>query len=189
MQRLRAGGPHFSKELARRKRKDHEMRQDAIAGQCIKTRSVPPRRVWDLYSNRVIPLSALPSSERRDTMPENVWAVSHSWVEVEDRVEVFTKINGGRWPVPIPHDTNLSNVRTELLNLGAKYAWLYVLCLRQRGHENKKDESQRKEEWKLDIPTIGFVYSHSSSPVCVTYFNSLGRPFDASSKVLESDRH
>lgn len=183
------GNPYFSKELARRKRRDREMRQHATAGQSIKTHSVPPRRVWDLYSNRVVPFSALPDPNRRDTIPENLWAVSHSWVEVKDRVEVSTNINGRRWPVPIPHDTTLSNVRIELLNLGAEYAWLDVLCLRQRGHENKRDESQRKEEWKLDVPTIGFVYSHSPSPVCVTYFNGLGRPFDVSSKVLKSDRH
>ncbi len=36
-------------------------------------------------------------------------------------------------PVPIPQDTSLDLIRIEMLNLGAEYAWLDVLCLRQEG--------------------------------------------------------
>lgn len=52
----------------------------------------------------------------------------------------------------MPKDTNLDLIRIELLNTGANYAWLYVLCLRQEGGES---EHLRLEEWKLDVPTIG----------------------------------
>ncbi len=57
--------------------------------------------------------------------------------------------------VPIPKDANLDLIRIEMLNLGAEYAWLDVLCLRQLGG---RGEDLRKEEWKLDVPTIGHVY-------------------------------
>ncbi len=35
----------------------------------------------------------------------------------------------------MPKDANLDLIRIEMLNLGAEYAWLDVLCLRQEGWE------------------------------------------------------
>ncbi len=83
----------------------------------------------------------------------------------------MTPINGYEWPVPIPKDANLDLIRIEMLNLGAEYAWLDVLCLRQQGG---RGEHLRKEEWKLDVPTIGHVYEDPDGDV-VCYFNGLGR--------------
>ncbi len=65
---------------------------------------------------------------------------------------VLTPFNGRRWPVPIPKDTDLDLIRIEMLNLGAEYVWLDVLCLRQAGGE---EEDARETEWKVDVPIIG----------------------------------
>ncbi|PBK63689.1 hypothetical protein ARMSODRAFT_979815 [Armillaria solidipes] len=111
--------------------------------------NVPPRRVWDLRANRVVPYWV---SHRRG------WGITHAWVDEKDRVDVITPINGYEWPVPMPKDANLDLIRIEMLNLGAEYAWLDVLCLRQ---ENGKSEHLRPEEWKLDVPTIGSVYAET----------------------------
>ncbi|GJE94149.1 hypothetical protein PsYK624_103170 [Phanerochaete sordida] len=114
--------------------------------------NLPPRRVWDLYSNRVVPFSVLRRDASSGTL--NVpypWTVSHSWVADDDRVDVWTNINGRRWPVPIPRATTLEHVRVELLNMGAEYAWLDVLCLRLK-------------EWEVDVPTIGHIYREEDGP-------------------------
>lgn len=92
----------------------------------------PPRRIWDLYSNRVLPFHVL--LELDPFVPPihpYVWAVSHCWVPDSERHNIFTSINGREWPVPIPKDTTLDHVRIELLNMGAEYVFLDVLCLRQ----------------------------------------------------------
>ncbi len=44
-----------------------------------------------------------------------------------------TPINGHEWPVPMPSDADLDLIRIEMLNNGAEYVWLDVLCLRQKG--------------------------------------------------------
>lgn len=41
--------------LCRREEKDRERRQKAVIGDRIVHPQLPPRRVWDLYSNRVMP--------------------------------------------------------------------------------------------------------------------------------------
>ncbi len=74
--------------------------------------------------------------------------------------------------MPIPEDANLDLVRIEMLNLGAEYAWLDVLCLRQKGGQN---EDLRAGEWMLDVPNIGNAYA--MGPV-VCYFNGLGWPLE-----------
>ena len=163
----------------------------------IENSHIPPRRVWDLCSNRVLPFYTLPDARRVEpesllssipSLPANLWTVSHSWVAEKDRVEVWTNINRKRWPVPIPRGTSLEHVRIELLNMGAEYVWLDVLCLRQRGLD--ADEETRQEEWKLDVSTIGYIYQGwPNSRPCVVYFNGLGLPLDTSPELLESDRH
>ncbi|KAK0190231.1 hypothetical protein F5146DRAFT_1193612 [Armillaria mellea] len=82
----------------------------------------------------------------------------------------------------MPKDANLDLIRIEMLNHGAEYAWLDVLCLRQEGGKN---EDLRSEEWKLDVPTIGSVYEEAPKVVC--YFNGLGRPLDLPTNYFESD--
>ncbi|KAK0447576.1 hypothetical protein EV421DRAFT_1786793 [Armillaria borealis] len=120
---------------------------------CKTFRTVPPRRVWDLRANRV------------------------------DRTDVWTPINGYQWPVPIPKDSNLDLIRIEMLNLGADYVWLDVLCLRQPGGPG---EHLRMEEWKVDVPTIGWAYRHAAK--VAYYFNGLGRPLSFKPGDFESDR-
>ncbi len=104
-------------------------------------------------------------------------------MDEKDRVDVMTPINGYEWPVPMPKDANLDLIRIEMLSLGAEYAWLDILCLRQEGGKN---EHLRLEEWKLDVPTIGWVYRLTDQVVC--YFNGLGRPLDLTPDYFESDR-
>ena len=171
------------------RRKHEKMRRDAFQGEYIRNSRIPPRRVWDLYSNRVLPFFAVPGAlpnTSPEHIPENVWTVSHSWVDKQDRPPIRTPINGKEWPVPIPSNTTLDHVRVELLNLGAEYVWLDVLCLRQRGDGEQED--QRKDEWRLDLPTIGYVYAHPDKP-SITYFNGLGLPFDASPRIIKSKIH
>ena len=158
------------------KAEDTEMRQSAIDSQKnqIVKPLINPRRVWDLYSNRVLPTWVI----RKEP-----WAVSHSWMEWSLRHNVDTPINCYEWPVPIPIDTTLERVRVELLNLGAEYIWLDVLCLRQEGSPEK--EPLRLEEWKLDVPTIGNVY-HQNQWI-VHYYSGLGRPFLIGD--MDNERH
>ncbi|GJE87343.1 hypothetical protein PsYK624_034260 [Phanerochaete sordida] len=163
------------------KRADEESsRRSATQGGYISHANVHTRRAWDLYSNRVLPIHVL------SAYYHDIWPVSHSWVQEDAREQVWTNINGREWPVPVPRGTSLEHVRVELLNLGAEYVWLDVVCLRQRGRD--EDEDLRKEEWKLDVPTAGYAYSHPFTP-CITYFNGLGLPFASAPDVLTSARH
>ncbi|GJE97513.1 hypothetical protein PsYK624_137340 [Phanerochaete sordida] len=196
----------FLTMLEVRRQEDEAMRQYATQPTSIDDAAIPPRRVWDLYSNRVLPFYAI-NEESVQAIAVNLWTVSHSWVINDARQLLWTPINSREWPVPIPRDTTLEHVRVELLNLGAEYAWLDVLCLRQyRGQEHElsrvgpenieralqaqewvRCEQLRADEWRLDVPTIGSVYSVQLP--CVTYFNGLGLPFDPSPALLSSDRH
>ncbi len=160
-------------ELRTREEQDRRMRREVLVHDRITKRNVPPRRVWDLCANRVVPFWVA---------GKKPWGISHAWVDEKDRTNVMTPINGYEWPVPMPKDANLDLIRIEMLNLGAEYAWLDVLCLRQEGGKN---EHLRLEEWKLDVPTIGSVY-FSVNVVC--YFNGLGRPLNLTTDYFESDR-
>ncbi|SJL02750.1 uncharacterized protein ARMOST_06086 [Armillaria ostoyae] len=158
------------RELRKKERRDQKMRQDVLGDGRITERSVPPRRVWALEANRVVPYWVARKDE--DGLQVDIWGISHAWMDDKERVDVMTPINGYEWPVPVPKDANLDLIRIEMLNLGAKYAWLDVLCLRQLGG---RGEHLRKEEWKLDVPTIGCVYDEPDAYV-VCYFNGLGQP-------------
>ncbi|KAK0184113.1 hypothetical protein F5146DRAFT_1076046 [Armillaria mellea] len=100
-----------------------------------------------------------------------------------DRKSVLTPVNGYQWPVPIPKDTDMDHIRNEMLNFGAEYVWLDVLCLRQTGGD---EEDKRSAEWAVDVPSIGRVYEMAEK--VVYYFCGLGRPFTAEQCDLESDR-
>ncbi|KAF7793859.1 hypothetical protein EIP86_004980 [Pleurotus ostreatoroseus] len=149
--------------------KDNTMRSSACARNRISPSNIPPRRVWDLLSNRVLDWCSV-NLELRD-----VWPVSHSWVSPDERETLLTPINQEQWPVPVPREVDLDDVRLELILYGAEYAWLDVLCLRQKGFP--KREKTRKEEWALDVPTIGYIYEQQAN--VVTYLSGLGRPFNA----------
>ncbi len=156
------------------RKSDEKRRQDLIEHRKIK--NAPPRRVWDLYANRVVPYWVAIKFP---------WAMSHAWVDDNNLKRVMTPINGYEWPVPIPKDADLDLIRIEMLNLGAEYVWLDILCLRQEGRnedprfaisqeEWDEREALRKEEWKVDVPTIGCVYPLSTHVVC--YLSGLGLP-------------
>ncbi|SJL18943.1 uncharacterized protein ARMOST_22546 [Armillaria ostoyae] len=130
----------FKEYLHDREEHDQHMRQ-TLFGKTFRT--VPPQRVWDLRTNRVV------EWYWRDGK-KYLWAISYAWMDVEDRTDVWTPINGYQWPVPIPKDSNLDLIRIEMLNLGADYVWLDVLCLRQPGGPG---EHLRMEEWKVNVPT------------------------------------
>ncbi|PBK60004.1 hypothetical protein ARMSODRAFT_738439, partial [Armillaria solidipes] len=124
---------------------DLKIRQEALVDGQITFDGLrmAPRRVWDLFSNRVMPWWVALHTP---------WGISHAWMDNNRRKNVLTPINGHQWPVPIPENANLDLVRIEMLNLGAEYAWLDVLCLRQEGGRN---EDLRAGEWMLDVPNIG----------------------------------
>ncbi|KAK0471680.1 hypothetical protein IW261DRAFT_1597175 [Armillaria novae-zelandiae] len=164
-------------ELRRWKVRDQEDRRNALVDNRIVNVHIPPRRVWDLYSNRVLPKWRITGTGK---LPS---PISHAWADKGDRVDVWTPINGRDWPVSIPKDANLDLIRIELLNLGAVYVWLDVLCLRQKGGPR---EDLRIEEWKLDVPTIGYLYRDAD--VVVWYLSGLGRPLSLKEGDLESDR-
>ncbi|PBK89144.1 hypothetical protein ARMGADRAFT_1083697 [Armillaria gallica] len=144
---------------------DQKIRQEAVVDGQITWEGLrmPPRLVWDLFSNRVVPWWVVLRTP---------WGISHAWMDRTRRKNVLTPINGHEWPVPIPEDANLDLVRIEMLNLGAEYAWLDVLCLRQEGGRH---EDLRAREWMLDVPTIGNGYVEEK---VVCYFNGLGRPLE-----------
>ncbi len=154
---------------------DQKERHEAVVGNQIINPELQPRRVWDLYSNRVVPWW----SQDADDWPR---PISHAWIGEKDRVDVWTPINGHEWPVPIPKDASLDLIRIEMLNLGVEYAWLDVLCLRQKGGLK---EDLRTEEWKLDVPTIGYIYQDVT---VVCYLSGLGLPLNIKAGDLESER-
>ncbi|KAK0217706.1 hypothetical protein EDD85DRAFT_916356 [Armillaria nabsnona] len=166
-------------ELCRWEKEDREMRRKALDGNRIVDPVLPPRRAWDLYSNRVVPHWIMDTDSDYYQWPR---PISHAWMDEKDRAVVWTSINGYEWPVPIPKDADLNLIRIEMLNLGAEYAWLDVLCLRQVGGRR---EDLREEEWKLDVPTIGRVYQDRD---VVCYLSGLGRPLTLMEDDLESDR-
>ena len=116
----------------------------------------------------------------------------------------MTEANQQLWPIPLPKGTQLEDVRQEMIRLGVRYAWLDVLCLRQQALAKnfaipvskeliERREQRRLEEWKIDVPTIGAIYSDPSSVSIygagptVIFMNGLGRPFQ--DEGWASERH
>ncbi|RPB29251.1 hypothetical protein L211DRAFT_833103 [Terfezia boudieri ATCC MYA-4762] len=156
--------------FAEYEKNDQEDREAAqVKGTIVKPYKVPPRRVWDLKAHRVVP------GWRTFHPYPRYWPVSHSWADVMTVID--TPVNQYEWPVPIPAGVTLEMVRNELLNLGAEYAWLDILCLRQRSPDPEK-EKIRLREWEIDVPTIGNAYQFSDTERTVQYCNGLGRPFE-----------
>ncbi|KAK0232858.1 hypothetical protein IW262DRAFT_1500159 [Armillaria fumosa] len=175
-------------ELQKCEAMDIKRRKNALNGSRIVNPRINPRRVWDLYSNRVVSWWCTGCRvyfnlyEVLLTACDYALPISHAWVDETDRVEVWTPINGYEWPVPIPKGANLDLIWIEMLNLGVEYTWLDVLCLRQRGGPR---EDLRVEEWKLDVPTIGAIYDLAD---VVCYLSGLGLPLSLKEGDLESDR-
>ncbi|PBL01377.1 hypothetical protein ARMGADRAFT_1059136 [Armillaria gallica] len=177
-----SGVTDIQMELQKREAEDINRRRNALVGsRIVKADTVEPRRVWDLHSNRVVPWWSCEANFTFE-VGNKARPISHAWVDKEDRIDVWTPINGYEWPVPIPKGANLDLIRIEMLNLGLEYTWLDVLCLRQRGGPR---EDLRVEEWKLDVPTIGAIYKHAT---VVCYLSGLGLPLSLKEGDLESDQ-
>ncbi|GJE87929.1 hypothetical protein PsYK624_040120 [Phanerochaete sordida] len=162
-------GISFTNLLGLMKARRQELRaqwDNAIRDFCITDARLPPRRVWDLFSNRVLHFHTLPRWPNKPAgyIPPVVWCISHGWVDPKHRITVRTKINGEEWLVPIPARTSLAHIRVELLNMGAQYVWLDVLCLRQEafGPDSGPLEQLRVNEWATDLPTIGAIYQRQA---------------------------
>ena len=148
-------------------------RDGSISGETIHSPYyIKPRRLWDLYAHRVVPFHY--SLQEGGLVIPLYWAISHSWTD--DMVGVDTPVNAYEWPVPLPKGMTLEAVRAELIGLGAQYVWLDVLCLRQSSTDADK-ERKRRQEWSVDVPTIGTVYVSGAFRV-VRYMNGLGRIFE-----------
>ena len=50
-------------------------------------------------------------------------------------------------------------------------------------------EEDRKEEWLLDVPTLGHIYGHDRYQTTIVYFNGLGRALDLRSNALVAKTH
>ena len=100
-------------------------------------RNLFPRRIWDICANTVIPTTwfcgpPCPLTGQQDVGALGVKPISHAWVANEDRNNILTEANQYLWPIPLPKGVDLEDVRGQMIRLGVRYAWLDVLCLRQR---------------------------------------------------------
>ena len=100
-------------------------------------RNLLPRRIWDICANTVIPTTwfygpPCPLTGRQEVGKLGVKPISHAWVADEDRDNILTEANQQMWPIPLPKGVLLEDVRVQMISLGVRYAWLDVLCLRQR---------------------------------------------------------
>ena len=211
-----------------------------------------PRRIWDICANTVIPATwfcgpPCPLTGHQEMGALGVKPVSHAWVADNDRSPILTEANQHMWPIPLPKGVLLEDVRGEMIRLGVRYAWLDVLCLRQRAQPKlgtelailvsreavgnvplrteiiesttlsvssiasiaeviegvpynmekagivERREQRRLEEWKVDVPTIGAIYSnldqdglYGGGPI-VIFMSGLGRPFRH--QGWDSNRH
>ena len=153
-----------------------------------------PRRIWDICANTVIPttwFTGPPYSFRKGRVALGVRPISHAWAAGDDRHIIMTEANQQLWPITLPKGVLVEDVRGELIRLGVRYAWLDILCLRQRDKLAKdmsipivkRLEERRLEEWETDVPTIGAIYINSNKfglyrgGRIVIFLSGLGRPF------------
>ena len=163
-----------------------------------------PRRVWDICANTVIPATWFCgpdcplSGDFGIAIPLGVKPISHAWVADADRTYIMTEANQWMWPIPLPRGVQLEDIRGEMIRLGVRYAWLDVLCLRQRFRPAlakhlatpvpvtreivERHDVCRLKEWKVDVPTIGAIYSDLGqygiyTQGVVIFMSGLGRPF------------
>lgn len=138
--------------------------------------AMEPRRIWDLYSHRVIPSYFVPDRK-------NVWAITHSHRRGKDKYRELSPVNEHQWKVALPNGVTLDGIRSDLLALGAEYCWLDVVCVRQR--DDPKDLVVLDEEMAVDLPTMGNIYATAST--VVRYYNGIGLPFNKDG--LEDELH
>ena len=174
--------------------------------------NMSPRRIWDICANTVIPATWLcghhcPLTGNFVAGTIGVTPVSHAWAANHDMEFVLTEANQQLWPIPLPRGVQLEDIRGEMIRLGVRYAWLDVLCLRQQAQPPlakdftvpastevvERREKCRYEEWKVDVPTIGAIYSNQDEKdlygggPTVIFMSGLGRPFRG--EGWNSERH
>ena len=186
------GLPSLSRRAATTIKKGVQVITDKIS-------SMYPRRIWDICANTVIPAAWIcgppcPLTSTRHVEAVGIRPVSHAWVAHGDLTFVMTEANQQLWPIPLPKGTQVEDIRHEMIRLGVRYAWLDVLCLRQQALAKnfaipvsreliERRELRRLEEWKIDVPTIGAIYSNPAKDSIygdgptVIFMNGLGRPF------------
>jgi hypothetical protein len=101
-------------------------------GDIISNINVPPRRIWDLWSNRVVEtwMTAPYDHRHQHVAYPQLFAVSHSWMDDTLHKSIRSNINGQAWPVPLPVDTMLNRIRMELLNyISVRYALCMAGCI------------------------------------------------------------
>ena len=159
-----------------------------------------PRRVWDICANTIIPATWFFGPPCGfSNIYIGVKPISHAWVADGDLTYIITEANQGMWPIPLPRGVQLEDIRGEMIRLGVRYAWLDVLCLRQQFRPAlakdlattvpvnmeivERHNECREKEWKVDVPTIGAIYSelrefgiYRGGPI-VIFMSGLGRPF------------
>jgi len=190
-------------EYMLRRQKAMSQDPDSLVRTIDEPYSIPPRRLWDLKMNRVVPWFLIENPKAKHPPP--FIAISHSWVTEERRVLAETRINNYAWPVPLPVGVDLESVRASVLQAfpGFRYCWLDVLCLRQENDHGpypsgaipaqvdtvryrtlvqalalERDISPgalRASELGLDVPTIGNVYKLAKG--VFRYYNGLGLQF------------
>ena len=171
-----------------------------------------PRRIWDICANTVTPATwfcgpTCPLTANILVGTMGVTPVSHAWVADRELVFIVTEANQQLWPIPIPRGVQLEDIRGEMIRLGVRFAWVDVLCLRQQAQPAlakdlafpasrevvERREQRRLEEWKVDVPTIGAIYSNQheedlyGSKPTVVFMSGLGRPFQG--EGWTSERH
>ena len=99
------------------RKRDIEKRESVVdlARGVIVDSKLLPRRLWDLYSNRVIERWMVGQEHWKPGVMavfecNHLYAVSHSWMDEGFRNNVDTPINGHQWPVPVPVDTTLERL-------------------------------------------------------------------------------
>ncbi|KAG7441290.1 uncharacterized protein BT62DRAFT_923507 [Guyanagaster necrorhizus] len=117
----------------------------------------------------------------------------HEWTiqdrlcrNVKDCIDVWMAINGKEWPIRIPKDISLDLIWIKMLNLGAEYAWLDVLCYRQEGGPR---DDLHVEEWKFNMHTLRCMYNKiQARPKVVIYLSRLGCPLSLKEGDLQCDQ-
>ena len=78
----------------------------------------------------------------------------------------------------------LCTVRQDLYERNIEYCWLDIFCLRQ---QDGIGEQQRRQEWKIDVPTIGNIYRNAF--IIVRYLNGLGQQVNNHVAAWREPRH
>ena len=116
-----------------------------VSGRALKKKS----KCWSLFHVPLPPCANTYLSSIKHFIPGHLYhcltptkfgcyhPVSHSWTE--DMSPMDSPVNAHEWPIPLPHGVTLEVVHNELLNLGAQYVWLNVVCLRQKCLDSSRE--------------------------------------------------